>query len=261
MSRIRFFLPIRLLPAALSAALVVLGSATLANAQSYAQNAPYGQNAPEDQYAQTDPPDRVARLAYISGDVEFAPAGEDAWGSADVNRPLITGDRLLTGDGGRAALELGDAALRIDDASAFNFLDLDDTTTQVELSQGTLNLRVRRLHDDQVYEIDTPTVAFVANGPGTYRVDVAPSGHGAMVTVFEGAGTVYGENGVSRPVQAGQSYRFEDSTLANIAVQGLPAPDDFDRFCEERDFALCQFGFPPLRCRRRGGLRRSRSVR
>jgi hypothetical protein len=240
MSRIRFPLPIKLLPAALSAVLVMLGSATLANAQYYDQNAPYGApqdpyGAPQDQYAQTDPPDRVARLAYLSGDVEFAPAGEDTWGSADVNRPLITGDRLLTGDGGRAALELGDAALRIDDDSAFNFLDLDDTTTQVELSQGTLNLRVRRIHDDQVYEIDTPTVAFVANGPGTYRVDVAPSGHGAMVTVFEGSGTVYGENGVSRPVQAGQSYRFNDSTLANVAVQGLPAPDDFDRFCEARD--------------------------
>lgn len=242
MSRIRLSFPIRLLPAALSAALVMLGSAPLANAQYYDQNPSYGQAAPQDQYgatqdqyAQTDPPDRVARLAYISGDVEFAPAGESEWGSADVNRPMITGDRLLTGNGGRAALELGDAALRINDNSAFNFLDLNDTTTQVELTQGTLNLRVRRLGNGQTYEVDTPTVAFVADQPGTYRVDVAPSGNGAMVTVFEGTGTVYGENGVSREVDAGQSYRFDDSTLANVAVQGLPAPDDFDRFCEARD--------------------------
>ncbi|HET6912435.1 MAG TPA: DUF6600 domain-containing protein [Rhodanobacteraceae bacterium] len=234
MSRIRL-VPIKLLPAALAAALVMLGSTTIASAQYYDQGPSYDQSAPQDQNTQTDPSDRVARLAYLTGDVEFAPAGENDWGSADINRPMTTGDRLMTGNDGRAALELGDAALRINDDSAFNFLDLDDTTTQVELSQGTLNLRVRRLGDGQVYEVDTPTVAFVASEPGTYRVDVAPNGNGAMVTVFEGSGTVYGENGASRPVQAGQSYRFDDSTLANVAEQGVPAPDDFDRFCESRD--------------------------
>src|SRR5690348_355975 len=235
MSRIRSPFSIRFSPVAIAAAVVLLGSTAVASAQYYDQGPSYSHGAPQDQYARPDPPDRAARLAYISGDVEFAPAGESDWGSADINRPMVTGDRLLTGDDGRAALELGDAALRINHDSAFNFLDLDDTTAQVELSQGTLNLRVRRLGDGQVYEIDTPTVAFIAGEPGTYRVDVAPNGNGAMVTVFEGSGTVYGENGASRPVQAGQSYRFDDSTLANVAVQRLPPPDDFDRFCGERD--------------------------
>ncbi|MEO6967004.1 MAG: DUF6600 domain-containing protein [Rhodanobacteraceae bacterium] len=210
MSRIRI-----LLPAAFAA--VALTFATLASAQS------------------ADPPNRVARLASLSGDVEFAPAGESSFGSADVNRPLITGDRLLTGSDGRAALELGDAALRINNNSAFNFLELNDTTAQVELSQGAVNLKLRRLQNGQTYEIDTPTAAFVANEPGTYRVDVDPSGNGAMVTVFEGTGTVYGENGASRPVAAGQSYRFDDPTLANVTVNGLPAPDNFDRFASARD--------------------------
>ena len=230
---------VKLLPAALAAALVVCASVASAQDTSY-QNPPADQNASYDQSAPAqassdDPPDRVARLAYLSGDVELAAAGENDWGTADINRPLTTGDRLLTGNDGRAALELGDAALRINDNSAFNFLDLNDTTTQVELSQGTLNLRVRQLSDGETYEIDTPTVAFVASQPGTYRVDVDPNGNGAMVTVFEGAGTVYGENGVSRPVDAGQSYRFNDTTLVNVEVQGVPAPDDFDRFCDVRD--------------------------
>lgn len=233
MSRIRLA-PFKLLPAALTAALVVFGSTTIASAQYYDQGPSADQSAP-DQNVQTDPSNRVARLAYLTGNVEFAPAGEDDWGSADINRPLTTGDRLMTGNDGRAALELGDAAVRINDNSAFNVLDLNDTTTQVELSQGTLNLRVRTIGDGQTYEIDTPAVAFVAGEPGTYRVDVAPSGNGAMVTVFEGSGTVYGENGVSRPLQAGQSYRFNDSALDNVQVQRMPAPDDFDRFCQSRD--------------------------
>ncbi len=236
MSRSRSSLQIKLLPAALTAVLVMLGSATVANAQYYDQGSSPDQSAPQyDSAQQADPSSRVARLAYLSGDVEFAPAGVNDFGSADVNRPLTTGDRLLTGDDGRAALELGGAALRIDHGSAFNFLDLNDTTAQVELSQGTLNLRVRTLGDGQTYEIDTPTVAFVASQPGMYRVDVAPDGSGAMVTVFGGAGTVYGENGVSREVDAGQSYRFNDSALTDVDVAALPAPDDFDRWAEARD--------------------------
>ncbi len=234
MSRARS-LQIKILPAALAAALVVLGSATVAGAQSYDPGSPSDQSAPQYEDAQTDPSSRVARLAYLSGDVEFAPAGENDFGTADVNRPLTTGDRLLTGDDGRAALELGGAALRIDHGSAFNFLDLNDDTAQVELSQGTLNLRVRDVGQNQTYEIDTPTVAFVANQPGAYRVDVAPDGNGAMVTVFDGAGTVYGENGASRAVDAGQSYRFNDSALADVEVSGLPEQDDFDRWAEARD--------------------------
>ncbi|MGH8212575.1 MAG: DUF6600 domain-containing protein [Rhodanobacteraceae bacterium] len=235
MSRARSSFQIKLLPTALVAALVMLGSTTVATAQSYDQGPPSDQSAPQYESAQTDPSGRVARLAYLSGDVEFAPAGENDFGSADVNRPLTTGDRLLTGEDGRAALELGGAALRIDHGSAFNFLSLNDNTAQVELSQGTLNLRVQDVGQNQTYEIDTPAVAFVASRPGMYRVDVAPNGNGAMVTVFDGAGTVYGENGTSRPVDAGQSYRFDDPSLSNVEVASLPSPDDFDRWAQSRD--------------------------
>ncbi len=187
------------------------------------------------QDAASDPPDRVVRLAYQSGDVEFAPAGDDNWGAADVNRPLVTGDRLETGRDGRIALELGDASVRVDNGSAFNLLDLDSDTAQFELSQGALNLRVRRLAAGQNYEVDTPTIAFVADQPGNYRVDIAPDGDGSMVTVFAGSGTVYGEDGVSKQVVGGHSYRFGDSRLASVSVLGIPAPDAFDRFNAARD--------------------------
>jgi hypothetical protein len=180
-------------------------------------------------------PGRIARLAYLSGQVQFAPAGENDWGSVEVNRPMVIGDRLLTGNDGRAVLELGDASVRIDTDSAFDFLNLDQDNVQIELSQGTLNLAVRQLAQGENFEVDTPTVAFVAATPGIYRIDDDPSGTGSMVTVFQGSGTVYGENGASRQVAAGTSYRFNDSALASVDVTGLPQPDDFDRFCEARD--------------------------
>src|SRR5690348_12655475 len=205
--------------------------AAAAQVQQYAEPQSYDQNVDNAEQA----PGRVARLAYLSGQVQFAPAGEDDWGSVEINRPMVIGDRLLTGDDGRAVLELGDASIRIDNGSAFDFLDLDQDNVQIELSQGTLNLAVRQLDEGANFEVDTPTVAFVASQPGIYRIDNDPSGTGSMVTVFRGAGTVYGENGVSRQVAEGTSYRFNDSALASVDETGLPQPDDFDRFCETRD--------------------------
>ena len=41
---------------------------------------------------------------------------------------------------------------------------------------------MRRLYDNQVYEIDTPTLAFVINRVGEYRIDVQPDGQATIVT-------------------------------------------------------------------------------
>ena len=223
----------RSLLAACGICVLLAGTATTLRAQQYDDSQPYNQTEAQDSSDQD--PGRVARLAYLTGQVQFAPAGEDDWGSVDVNRPMVIGDRLLTGDDGRAVLELGDSSIRIDHDSAFDFLNLAQDNVQIELSQGTLNLAVRQLDQGANFEVDTPTVAFVASTPGIYRIDDNPDGSGSMVTVFQGSGTVYGENGVSRQVVAGTSYRFNDSTLTSVESDGLPQADDFDRFCEARD--------------------------
>src|SRR5690348_18359257 len=142
---------------------LLLGAAAV-QAQQYDNPQPYDQSQGYDNADQA--PGRVARLAYLSGQVQFAPAGEDDWGSVEINRPMVIGDRLLTGDDGRAVLELGDASIRIDNGSAFDFLDLDQDNVQIELSQGTLNLAVRQLDEGANFEVDTPTVACTAAQPG-----------------------------------------------------------------------------------------------
>ena len=60
-----------------------------------------------------DPPTRVARLSHTDGNVSFNPAGTDDWVSAVINRPMTTGDKLWSDDGGRAELHIGSASLRI----------------------------------------------------------------------------------------------------------------------------------------------------
>ena len=184
---------------------------------------------------QADPPSRVARLSYIHGDVSFVPAGENDWVQAQLNRPLVTGDKLFADGGARAALEIGAASVRMDQNSNFDFLNLDDNNAQMELTQGSLNLRVRRLYDGQNYEIDTPTLAFVVNRVGEFRVDVQGNGQGTTVTVLSGGGDVYGEGGARFRVDEGQSVTFNDSQLQNYLVSDLPQTDAFDDFCHQRD--------------------------
>src|SRR6516164_11297315 len=106
------------------------------------------------------PPSRVARLAYTGGSVSFNPAGTDDWVTAVVNRPMTTGDKLWSDDRSRAELHLDTAVIRLSDHTGFSFLNLTDEITQLRLTEGTLYIRVRRLGDDETFEVDTPNLAF-----------------------------------------------------------------------------------------------------
>lgn len=182
-----------------------------------------------------DPPGRVARLAWLSGDASFAPAGESQWYRAGINRPLVTGDRLWTGRDGRVELQLGTGMLRLDADTGIELLNLDDYLLQVELAEGVVNLRIDEWGTDETYEINTPNLAFVSAAAGSYRLDIAPDGRSTQVTVFEGSAEVYGADGRSLRLRAGSSTRFHDTMLRDLQRMAMPRPDSFDRWVQVRD--------------------------
>ncbi len=184
-----------------------------------------------------DPSGRVARFSDIRGAVSYSPAGEDDWISVVRNRPLIRGDRLWTDRDARGELQVGSAAVRLGPDTSLEILELDDRIAQFRLTQGTLNLRVRRMDSGQVYEVATPTLAFTVNRAGRYRIDVDPRDDHTTIVVWEGAGTAYGEN-ANFPVRAGDTVRFYDADLRDYEMFGLPREDAFDRYCYERDLRL-----------------------
>jgi hypothetical protein len=195
-----------------------------------------GQPAP-DQVApgqgQVDPPARVARLANMSGNVSFTPAGEHDWVQAQLNRPIVTGDKLWTADGARAELQIGSSTVRLDYQSNFDFLSLNDQIAQMQLTHGSLSLDVWRLRAGETYEVDTPTIAFIANRVGDYRVDVDSQGNFTTVTARRGGGEAVGEGGKRVVIEEGQSIRFNDSALNDYKVN-VSSPDDFDLYCKQR---------------------------
>lgn len=181
-----------------------------------------------------DPPTRAARLAFMAGTVSFQPAGTGDWVAPDINRPLTTGDELWCDSDGRAELQLDGSALRVAAGTAISFVNLADDVTQVQLSSGTLILRVRRLNDQETYEIDTPNLAFSVLRPGLYRLTVDPSGNSTAIVVRSGQGEVTGA-GVAYPVDARQSYLFSgtDQLVENTQPEG--AQDEFDAWSGDRD--------------------------
>src|SRR5262250_1008221 len=127
----------------------------------------------QDQYDQYDPPSRVARLGYMQGSVSFEPAGESEWVQAVPNRPMTIGDRLWADLNSRVEVELGSASIHLAPNTGFSFLNLDDRTVQIELTSGTLDIRVRDLYQNNIFEVDTPNQAFSALASGHYRIEAS----------------------------------------------------------------------------------------
>ncbi|PYT74719.1 MAG: hypothetical protein DMG39_02125 [Acidobacteria bacterium] len=182
-----------------------------------------------------DPPSRVARLAYASGNVSFNPAGTDDWVTAVVNRPMTTGDKLWADDGARAELHLGYATVRLSDHTGFSFLNLTDDVTQLRLTEGTLNIRVRHLGDDETFEVDTPNLAFSILRPGSYRVSVNEAGEATVVAVRDGQGEVTG-GGSAYTIRAREEGVFNGVDQLDADIERARADeDDFDHWCMDRD--------------------------
>ena len=184
--------------------------------------------------ARADPPSRVARLGFISGAVSFSPAGENDWVQATLNRPLTHGDRLWADDRGRAEIQVGGAMIRMNASTSLAVLNLDDQTAQFQLTQGSLNVRVRSLEPGQVFEVDTPNLAFTLRQPGEYRITVDPRGDATGIVVRKGRGEAAGE-GATYLIDPRQPYRFTGTGLRDYQTFTTPRADEFDRWASSRD--------------------------
>src|ERR1700722_14048211 len=182
-----------------------------------------------------DPPSRVARLAYLEGSVSFQPGGTDEWVAAPLNRPITTGDKIWSDRGSRAELQLDGSALRLSSNTSVSFLNLGDNVSEIQLSVGTLLVRVGRLDDNETYEIDTPNLAFSVLQPGVYRVTGDESGATTAINVRSGQGEVTGAGG-AYSVNANEYDVFSgtDELVENSQPYG-PNDNSFDAWSAGRD--------------------------
>src|SRR5262249_11560438 len=219
-------------------ALLWLASPTLAQSPDTDQPSgpPVDQSVDQtDNPNQPDPPSRVARLSYLDGSVSLQPGGEGDWGAAARNRPVTIGDKLWVDKDSRAELQAGEANIHLGSMTALSFLNLDENITQMCLAEGALNFRVRELREGDVYEVDTPNLAFTVRQAGAFRIDVSEDGNGTRVTVLRGEGEV-AAGGKTYEVHPGERGEFtgEDNNI-QYSVDRASSPDGLDRWANERD--------------------------
>jgi FecR protein len=222
--------------------LITLGAlaASLALPQDFPQGqpgpGPQGQPGQGQQSGDGDVPGRAARLSLATGNVSFQPASVDDWIPATLNRPLTTSDRLWTEVNSRAELSLGSTTMRLGSRTNFSFINLNDRIAQVQLSLGSLSVRVRRLADDEAVEIDTPQVALSLLRPGEYRIDVNEQGDTTVVTVRSGqAEATSGQAFTINPRQQVRIASAGEGVAPTFDTRDMPPADQFDIWAQSRD--------------------------
>jgi hypothetical protein len=200
-------------------------SATAPNAA-----APNGPNSD-----QGNPPSRAARVSLLEGSVSLQPGGEGDWGNAVRNRPVTIGDKIWVDKDSRAELQAGQATFHLGNMTAFSFLNLDGPVTQARLPEGSVNFRVREMREGDVYEVDTPNVAFMVKQAGAYRIDVSENGDGTRITVIRGDGevTAGGQTYTVHPQERAEFVGTDGSI--QYTAHGAPPPDGLDRWANDRD--------------------------
>lgn len=180
-----------------------------------------------------DPPGRVGRINLIQGEVSFRPGSVDDWAAATPNYPLTTGDHLWTDARAQTEIHVGSTAIRMAEQTEIGFLNLNDDTIQIRLSQGSLNVRVRHIDADDAYEVDTPNVAVSLLRPGNYRIDVDPDGN-SNVVVTQGEAEVTA-NGSSFSVYPRQVAMITGIDMPTYDILPAGPPDAWDQWCFNRD--------------------------
>src|SRR5215469_18889544 len=148
--------------------------------------------APDSSSAQVqDAPARAARLQYMEGSVSVQPQGTGEWVAGQLNRPLTNADNVWADKNSKAEISVGTGLIRLDSETSLTLSNIGENAVQLSLHQGAMNLHVRRLYDNETYEVDTPNQAFTILKPGDYRFDVDSDADKTIITVWRGEGEAF----------------------------------------------------------------------
>jgi uncharacterized protein DUF6600/FecR-like protein len=177
----------------------------------------------------------VGRVSMIHGDVSTQRGDSGTWSAAVLNQPVVNGDKVSTGAGGRAEVQLDYSnILRLGSNAQANIANFTNKYIQIQLAQGLANYSVFGESEAEP-EIDTPNVAVhPAHKDGVFRIEVRPDGDSIIIVRK-------GEAQISTPQGIGEIKMGEMATVrgsgADAKYKITPAPerDDWDRWNSDRD--------------------------
>ena len=175
----------------------------------------------------------VARVSSIRGDVSAQRGDSGEYVAAAVNMPIVIGDRVSTGKGSRAELQLDFAnLLRMSDDASAKIANLTRSQIQVQVGQGLVTYSILRGAEANV-EIDTPNVAIHPLGEGDYRILVNSDAETIFI-LRRGSADVSTAQG-STHVESDQQITIEGTENAQYQTTEAPERDDWDKWNSDRN--------------------------
>lgn len=172
----------------------------------------------------------------IDGSATLIQAGSGNRTPAEINQPVMAGDRILVTGSSRAEIVLPDRnILRLDGGSEVTLEQLaaspdrDDPTTVLRLHDGNILLTV--IADslgDQLPRVDTPNASVYPQAYGTYRI-TSSQDTWTEVTVRSGKAEVVTDRG-SEVVRADETGVVEGDRYASIDVESAANYDSLERW-------------------------------
>jgi hypothetical protein len=180
----------------------------------------------------------VARISLIHGDVSTQRGDSGDWSAAVLNQPVMTGDKVSTGDNARTELQLDFAnILRLGPNSKANIANLTQKDIQIQLGEGIANYTVSKDSEAEP-EIDTPNVSVhPAHHDGVFRIEVHPDGD-TIVIVRQGEAQIATPQG-STEVRSGEMATIRgNADSAQYKISSAPDRDAWDQWNSDRDHLI-----------------------
>ncbi len=177
---------------------------------------------------------RVARISYIEGQVTTERTSDEDWVEAILNMPLMEGDKLYTGVGARAEVELEDeVVLRLDEDSFIHLERLDPAQTRIGIVQGRVAFNARAVDYFRPWvAINTPSATAYIVEHAKVRVQVDADGSSEFRVR---RGTIDIETGPQRVRRVGPMEKLLAHGPDIYIAAPLTEEDEFDRWCDLRD--------------------------
>ncbi len=232
-------------------AALILGLCAMAMAQDESVQDQPDQNQPgQEQLSQEPPaqeqsgqqqsqtPSSVARISLIHGDVSTQRGDSGDWASVALNQPIVSSDKVSTGAGSRAEVQLDHGnILRLGANTLAGIANLTRSQIQIQLDRGLIDYSVFQGTDAAV-EIDTANVAIHPDQKdGVYRVEVNSEGETSVI-VRKGSAQISTPQG-STQVDQGQMVIVRgvgDDTQYKMA--SAPSKDSWDSWNNDRDHMI-----------------------
>lgn len=177
----------------------------------------------------------------VEGPATLLQAGTDDRSTAEINQPVLAGDRVSVPDRSRLEIVLADRNIvRLDGGSELILErlaaspDRSDRATVLRLLEGNLQLVVTQDSlGDELPRVETPNATIYPQTFGVYRITADREGWSEVV-VRRGTAEVVTDQGTSR-VRADEKAVVEGDRYADIEVREAGGFDPLERWARHLD--------------------------